>query len=103
MTSETYYSDLRAKKDSLAAQYPDGCLLVASVANRLRGSTAGNVCEVDIANGARLLLDGTHREANPEEVQLFREAQELQARVTTDPLQAARKQFGLLVKGTSNA
>jgi hypothetical protein len=97
MTS--YYSDLHALRDRLNAKYPDGCFLVVSIANRLKGSTAGNIVEVDLTIGARCLLNGTHREANPEEVRLYREAQEpTRAKTTSDPLQAARIQFGLLVK-----
>jgi hypothetical protein len=106
MNNESYYSDLRAKTNALAAQYPDGCLLVVSVSNRLKGSTGGTIAEVDTANGARIILDGTHREANPEEARLYREAQELaRARTSSDPLEAARRQFGLLVgtKGNSHA
>jgi hypothetical protein len=96
----TYYLELRALREKLNVRYPDGCFLAASIANRLKGSTAGNIVEVDIAIGARILLDATHRECNPEEVRLFREAQELtRARTTSDPLEAARRQFGLLVKG----
>jgi hypothetical protein len=95
MTS--YYSDLHALRDSLNARYPEGYLLIASITNLLKGSTIGNIVEVDPTIGARCLLAGTHREANPEEVQQFREAQELtRARTSSDPLESARKQFGLL-------
>jgi hypothetical protein len=98
MTS--YYQDKHALRDRLKTRNPDGYLLIMSVANTLKGSTPGNIVEVDPTIGARCLLAGTHREANPEEVQQFRESQELtRARTTTDPLEAARRQFGLLVKG----
>jgi hypothetical protein len=97
MTS--YYSDLHGLRDKLNAKYADGSFLAVSVTNSLKGSTAGNISEVDIAIGARILLDGTHREATPEEVRLYRESQEsTRARTTNDPLEAARRQFGLLVK-----
>ena len=95
MTS--YYSDLHGIRDRLNTKYPDGAFLAVSIANSLKGSTAGNTCEVDITIGARCLLAGTHREANPEEIRLFREEQELRrARNSSDPLDAARRQFGLL-------
>ena len=94
----TYYAELRALRNTLNALHPDGSFLAVSIANPLKGSTAGNICEVDTAIGARILLAGTHREATPEESRLFRESQELtRARTTTDPLEAARRQFGLLV------
>lgn len=97
MTS--YYSDLHGLRDRLNTKYPDGAFLAVSIANSLKGSTAGNTCEVDTTIGARCLLAGTHREANPEEVRLYRESQEsTRAKTTSDPLQAARLQFGLLVK-----
>ena len=104
MTS--YYSDLHALRDKLKTRYPDSYLLIVSVANTLKGSTAGNIVEVDFTIGARCLLNGTHREATPEEVQKFREAQSLtQAKTTSNPLDSARRQFGLLVtkKGDSHA
>jgi hypothetical protein len=95
MTS--YYSNLHGLRDRLNTKYPDGAFLAVSIANSLKGSTAGNTCEVDTTIGARCLLNGTHREANPEEVQQFREAQELRrARTSSDPLESARRQFGLL-------
>jgi hypothetical protein len=95
----TYYAELRALRNTLNARHPDGSFLAVSIANPLKGSTAGNVCEVDLTIGARCLLAETHREASPEEARLYRDAQELtRARATTDPLEAARKQFGLLVK-----
>ena len=98
MTS--YYSDLHGLRDRLNTKYPDGAFLAVSIANSLKGSTAGNTCEVDTTIGARILLAGTHREATAEEVRLYREAQVLtQARTASDPLQSARVQFGLLVKG----
>ena len=95
MTS--YYSDLHGLRDRLNTKYPDGAFLAVSIANSLKGSTAGNTCEVDTTIGARCLLAGTHREANPEEIRLFREELELRrARNSSDPLDAARRQFGLL-------
>lgn len=96
MTSQQYYSDLRAKTNALAAQHADGCLLVVSVANRLRGTTPGNICEVTVDNAARLILDGTHREATAEEIRAYQEAQEFKRAPTTDPLETARRRFGLL-------
>ena len=98
MTS--YYQDLHALQATLNTKYPDGTFLAVSIANSLKGSTAGNTCEVDTTIGARILLAGTHREATPEEVRLYRESQALtRARTTSDPIACARLQFGLLVKG----
>lgn len=96
MTSQQYYSDLRAKTNALAAQYPDGCLLVVSVANLLRGTTPGNICEVTVDNAARLILEGTHREATAEEIRAYEEGQEFRRAPVSDPLETARRQFGLL-------
>ncbi len=96
MTSQSYYADLRALGDALNARYPDGYLLVVSIANRLRGTTPGNTCEVTTENAARLILDGTHREATSEEIRVYQEAQEFKRAPSGDPLEAARKRFGLL-------
>jgi hypothetical protein len=95
MTSEEYYSDLRAKTVTLAARHPDGCLLVVSLDNRFKNSTAGNTCEVTTESAARLILDRTHREATAEEILAYQEAQEFKRAPSTE-LEAFRRQFGLM-------
>ena len=96
MNSQQYYSDMRAMTDALAARHADGCLLVVSVDNRFKNTTAGNTCEVTTDNAARLILDGTHREATAEEIHAYQEAQEFKRAPSADPLEAARRTFGLL-------
>jgi len=88
---EQYYSNIRAQRQQLAGQFPDQCCLIIA---------GGTVAEVPLDIAARLLVEGTHALASDEQARVFREAQELtRARATTDPLEAARRQFGLLVKG----
>ncbi len=56
----------------LTPQYPDGSCLVMSITNRDRNSTAGHVCEVSVAQAAKLTVELTHRIATPDEQAAFK-------------------------------
>jgi hypothetical protein len=70
--------------------------LVVSIKTAGRPSAAGSICEVTLDNAARLIVEGTHRLASKEEIQAFQEEQEFRRAPSADPLEAARKRFGLL-------
>jgi hypothetical protein len=57
---------------------------------------------VSLENAARVIVDGAHRLATKQEVEDYLAAQELRRPIAaaSDPLAAARRQFGLL-KGES--
>lgn len=105
MNPTNYFSAIRQQRAALDSQFSDGACLVTSIRLPGRQCTAGVVCEVSLDIAARLLVEGTHRLASPEESHTFREEQQLKSAPNGDPLEAARRQFGLLVshKGDSNA
>lgn len=76
MDIPAFRAAIRAKRSELAADYPDGCLYVTSLNNRLYNTTAGKVCEVTVDNAARLLTQETHRIATESEIAAFKAAAE---------------------------
>jgi len=76
MNSQQYYAILRTKQDDLAIRHPSGFCLVVSVFNSQKQSAPGNLCEVSIADAARLLYEGTHREATEDEAAIYAEKQD---------------------------
>jgi len=90
---QEYYGDLRAKRAELERKYPSGEVFVTSLFHRERNSTAGAVCSATLYNAARVITDGTHREATKEEIDLFLQHQQDQLRRNTAAEQATRKQF----------
>jgi hypothetical protein len=104
MNRTDYFSAIKQQLTALTSQFSDGACLVVSIAIPGRRGTAGNICEVTLDNAARLLVEGTHRLASTEESHAFREEQQLKGAPNGDPLEAARRQFGLLIhKEDSNA
>lgn len=103
MDIQKYYQQVRLTREELTKQIPSGFCLVMSVANLEKNSTAGNLCEVTVADAARLLTDGTHRLATPEEVDGHRSAQDKErARISAEAVDNARKQFSAVL-GVSGA
>jgi hypothetical protein len=76
MKTAEYYAEVRKQAARLDEQFPQGFCLLTSVANRDKGTVAGNVTEVANDNAARCLAEATHRLATPEEVESWREHQE---------------------------
>lgn len=71
MDLNIYRAEIRAKYAELQAAFPTGFLHVVSLLNKTHGTTAGKCVEVSIANGARLLVDNTHRLAEESEIAAF--------------------------------
>lgn len=86
MKTQAYYAELKKQVAALDEQFPQGFCLLTSVANRDKGTVAGNTCEVANDNAARCLVEGTHRLAAQEEVADWHEHQERNKQVaqTTD-------------------
>ena len=76
MNSQAYYQILRTKREDLAIRHPSGFCLVISVFNAQKQSAPGNLCEVTIADAARLLFEQTHREATEDEAAIYAEKQD---------------------------
>jgi O-methyltransferase involved in polyketide biosynthesis len=85
MKTETYYAEVRKLRARLDEQFPQGHCLLTSVANRDKGTVAGNVTEADNSNAARCIAEATHRIATEAEVAEWHEHHERnrqQARTT---------------------
>jgi hypothetical protein len=67
MNTQEYYATLRTKQEDLSIRHPSGFCLVVSVFNAQKQSAPGSLCEVNIADAARLLYEETHREATEDE------------------------------------
>lgn len=87
MNANNYYADIRNHLAQLQTKFPDDCCLV---------HRAGNVCEVPLLLAAELLVKGSHEIATDEQSLTFRTEQEIKRDSHGDPLESARRQFGLL-------
>ena len=96
MNSTNYFAAIRQQRTVLDSQFSDGACLVTSVKLPGRQCTAGTVCEVSLDIAARLLVEGTHALASPDDIRAFQQAQEFRRAPYGDPLEEARKRFGLL-------
>lgn len=76
MNTQEYYATLRTKQEDLSIRHPSGFCLVVSVFNAQKQSAPGNLCEVTIADAARLLFEQTHREATEDEAAIYAEKQD---------------------------
>ncbi|MDE2103012.1 MAG: hypothetical protein KGL39_37555 [Patescibacteria group bacterium] len=87
-----------------ASRLPDECYYVVSLEKPSRGITGGTICHVTRECAARLLVEETHRLAEPAEVQKYLAAQEVAAGenakkererlLATNPLLAAMESAG---------
>jgi hypothetical protein len=64
MKISEYYPAMRAKKAELLEQHPSGYLYISPIAG-------GAAIEVNIENGARPIVLGTHRESTAAEIELL--------------------------------
>jgi hypothetical protein len=89
-----YFSKIHKQQEALRQQFPSGDCLVISVNPGNNGA-----CEVPLPLAAKLLVEGTHILASPDQCNAYRAAQEM-AR-TQSPLigtlDNARAQFAALM------
>jgi hypothetical protein len=100
MDLKQYYLEMRAKAVELAAKHPDGIVHVTSVFYRERNSTPGSTASATCYNAARVLTDGTHREATEGEIEAFYQHQQDELEKHTRAEQQKKKQF-LVVTDTA--
>lgn|SRR5690242_17564318 len=88
MDLKRYFDDLRAKAAELEDKYPDGVVYVTSLFYRERNSTPGATATANYKNAARVITDGTHREATEEEIEAFQLQQhrELEKNIRSEQL-----------------
>jgi len=100
MDTQQYYAILREQRETLAKQHPSGFCLVVSLDDPQRNVKAGAVCEVSVADCARLLLDRTHRVATPAEVEAYRDRQSVaRARIVRDDVDRVKQMFDGVMRG----
>lgn len=99
MDLRQYYNDLRAKESELekVAKAQDGVVYVTSVFHREKNSTAGATLGASPRNAARVITDGTHRDATEDEVRAFYIRQQEQLSATTKMEQMKKKQYIVVV------
>jgi hypothetical protein len=101
MNAQEYYSRRKKIHAELKEKHGEhGSVLLVSVENLDKNSTAGNLCEVSVENAARCVVEGTHRLGTDEEYAAFR-AQQQAAReaVAKETVERARNNFNALLGG----
>lgn len=86
-----YWAAVKQHREALTEPFP----YMVSIDNRLHGTVGGVVMQVARQDAARLLADGTHRLATPEEVAAHLETQE-QLRVEILQKERERRMLVLL-------
>jgi hypothetical protein len=97
MDLKTYYNDLRAKDAELVLIHPDGVVYVTSLFHRERNSTPGSTLSATTHNAARVITDGTHREATQEEIDGFLQHQQNELRRNAATEQKNKRQYIVVV------
>lgn len=97
MDLKEYYNDLRKHEARLEVKHPDGIVYVTSVFHRERNSTAGSTLSATCRNAARVLTDGTHREATDDEISSFLQRQQDELRRNAAAEQKNKRQYIVVV------
>lgn len=97
MNLQEYFQDKRKLMVVLDKDHPDGVVHVTSVFHRERNSTPGATASATVSNAARVITDGTHREATPAEVREFLAHQERQRVMVARSEQLKKKQYIVVV------
>ena len=103
MDLKEYFQDLRAEEAKLEKSHPDGVVYVTSLFHRERNSTPGSTLSATCRNAARVITDGTHREATQEEIDGFMRHQQEQLRKNTQSEQMNKKQYIVVVDQKADA
>ena len=78
-------------------------MYVTSLFHRERNSTPGSTLSATCRNAARVITDGTHREATQEEIDGFMRHQQEQLRKNTQSEQMNKKQYIVVVDQKESA
>jgi hypothetical protein len=97
MDLKAYFEDLHNEEAKLKAKHPEGLVHVTSLFHREKNSTPGSTLGASCRNAARVITDGTHREATPEEVEGFLRHQQDQLRRNSLSEQVNKKQYFVVV------
>jgi hypothetical protein len=102
MDLKEYYRDLHAIEAKLEDKHPNGVVHVTSVFHRERNSTPGTTLSATCRNAARVITDGTHREATEEEIAGFLDHQQKELRRNTMSEQKNKQQYIVVVDQKEN-
>ena len=97
MDLKTYYDDMRKTMADLERRHPDGIVYVTSMFHRERNSTPGSTLSASCRNAARVITDGTHKEATQEEIDNFLDHQQDENRKNTIAEQKNKRQYIVVV------
>ena len=97
MDLREYFGDLHKAESLLERAHPDGIVYVTSLFHRERNSTPGSTMSASCRNAARVITDGTHREATQEEIEAFMAHQQSELRKNTRSEQMNKKQYIVVV------
>jgi hypothetical protein len=97
MDMKSYYNDWREHCARLKVSHPNNVVYVTSLYHRERNSVAGQTLSASVANAARVITDGTHREATKEEVEAFIQHQNDELLKTTQSEQARKQHYFVVV------
>jgi hypothetical protein len=101
MDLKLYFDDYKKNVAKLEKEHPDGVVHVTSLFQRDRGSTPGSTASATCTNAARVITDGTHREATEEEIDAFYQRQQDELRKNIRAEQAKKQQY-MVVMGEGN-
>ena len=93
MDLKEYFKDLRTNQRKLEKKYPNGVVHVTSLFYRERNSTPGATASATCENAARVITDGTHREATEEEIKAFYDHQRRQLEQNVRSEQMKKQQY----------
>jgi len=100
MDTSKYYQNIRIRREELAKANPSGFLYVISLDSLERNSVGGSICEVSIADAARLMIEGTHRVTTEEELAAYRAQQDaVRVRNSAEGLARARAEMARVLGG----
>lgn len=97
MDLREYYKDLHRTEAELERRFPDGEVFVTSQYHREKNSKAGRTISSTCYNAARVITDGTHREATDAERESFLALQEKNRIAAIRQEQMKKQQYVVVV------
>jgi hypothetical protein len=101
MDLNAYFADKRVCEAELRQGRPHNVVYITSLFHRDRNSTAGTTVSASCANAARVITDGTHRIATPDEIKAFQDRQQEELRRNTVSEQMNKRQFFVVLPNSA--
>jgi len=97
MDLKSYFDDLHKIEADLVREAKDNAVYVTSLFHRERNSTPGCTLSASCRNAARVITDGTHRLATPDEIDSFLKHQQDELRRNSSAEQRNKRQYIVVV------